>query len=357
MINEDKIFQTYAVKRLENDYDLGMREYLDSSEFNLAESDSLKYLSEQSGIELLPVEEKWIKEPDGRNEDEDNNQYNGNDKSELISAIKTRDIISNRAENIARITQAFPPALAQRIIAFEKSTQYFYAPRYTKSERLAVDIETALSLVQDNRTLQQLVIKHRDRLFVPLSRSEQNKARKQAMEDKKKLDFHHLAIKTIHTSDMKQKAVLLNEMLENMAYKNPEDICEFFHIDAAQYANRSSAWHARITSEMTYNIYKELDTIYKKIGYPSKATKEKIEKYTFNYNKYHVTPKLLGPQGAFKQGGIFGPDSKLALESAESLLNDVTVSAQKKEELTATDKKHIKPEVYIQKKIDFGNGY
>ncbi|MBO7097083.1 MAG: hypothetical protein J6W11_00395 [Alphaproteobacteria bacterium] len=356
MLNEDEIFQTYVVKRLANDHNLGMREYLDSSEYDLAESDSLKYLSEQSGIELLPVEEKWIKEPDGRNEDEDNKRYSGDDKPELIPAIKTRDIIASRAENIARIVQAFPPALAQKIIAFEQSTQYFYAPGYTKSERLAVDIETALSLVQDNRTLQQLVIKHRDRLFVPLSRSEQNKARKQATDDKKKLDFHDLAIKTIHTSDMKQKAVLLNEMLQNMAYKNPNDICEFFHIDATQYANRSSAWHARITSEMTYNIYKELDTIYKKIGYPNKATKEKIEKYTFNYNKYHVTPKLLGPNGAFKQGGIFGPDSKLALQNIESAPKDVTLPAQKEERITANNK-NIKPEVYIQKKIDFGNGY
>ena len=98
MQDEDKIFRTYALKRLQEDVSFEHRENIDPSDFHLQQSQSLDYLAKETGLTLSEVSPRWItEEPD----DDEFNHYR--DEKERIYCIPVSDILDARAKDIKAI--------------------------------------------------------------------------------------------------------------------------------------------------------------------------------------------------------------------------------------------------------------
>jgi len=340
MLNEDKIFEEYVLKRLTADQDLGEREYLDSGEFGLAKSESLSYLAEQSGVDLIPPEETWITENPRAQDDDNVDTYDG---TERFYAITTHEILCKRQDNIERITQAFPESLANKILLFENHTRHLYAHRDVSSEEIVLGLRQALHDVEGRGTLQRLIIKHAERLVPPTAKKEQNKIKRETqkqVQTQRETDyFRYLITYALHMKNSTYKADVFKQILTRINHQSDYDVCEFLKIEPKSYTPKL---RARITTELTRDIYEQLYLIYREAGHAdAPVMKKKLSSYTKACNHYSLGKRLLGPHGAFGPGGIYGPDSKFANNA--NVNDHGPVSLQMREPLKTEQEKEQEP--------------
>ena len=347
MLNEDKIFETYVLKRLTADQNLGGRDYLDSSEFKLANSESLSYLATQADIKLIMPEEKWITESfdaDGYSE-----------TSEHICVITTEDILANRSENIQIITQALPASLATKIRRFEKNTHYLYAPKLTAKDNIIEGLKKELSQFENNRTIQKLIIQHANRIDPEPTKRDKIKEKKRLIKNDKQQIFNDLIYEIHHAHTPSVKRQKYELLLKFVEYRNEDDVRDFIKW---QEPSLTRNLRARITTELKRDIYMELEELRKQNPYLPNFEKE-LRLYTEAYNHYDSSVRLLGKNGAFQKGGIYGPDSKYAtLNSAQKkhqLELIPTPTIKKEKSIQTTDKK--KKQDYIQLPIFTDNHF
>lgn len=316
MRNEDEIFEEYALKRLMEDNNLGLREYLDSSEFDLATSSSLNFLAKETEVSIQSPSPKWITETSS----EENGSDYYRDEPERVYVITVADILQTRHENMERILQKLPKSLASKIKAFEKDTKHLYTPSLSSSADIVDGLKNILKQSEDNSVIQRLVISHAKRILPEQSKQRQNTlahakeklAKKQAAQNR----FYAL-IQDIHNPKNKGNRIeLYRELLRELKNQNEDDVRSFltskdYTLSPTRFKKRLKVLKAHMTTELTRDIYAELYKLYKDDFRPeAEFFKQELDAYNKACN--HYEGRLLGKKGAFEKGGFYGPDSKFS---------------------------------------------
>ena len=348
MKNEDEIFEEYALKRLLEDNRLGQREYLDSSEFDLATSSSLNFLAKEAGISVKAPAPKWLTEESG----EENGADYYRDEPERVYAITVTDILQSRQENMERILQKLPKTLASKIKAFEKHTKYLYTPSLSSPTDIVDGLKNILKQSENIPIIQRLVIDHAKRILPEPTKQKQNAlnhakaklAKKQAGQNR----FYAL-IKDIHDPKNKNNRIeLYRQLLRELKNQNEDDVRAFlktedYNLPPSKLKARLKVLKAHITTELTRDIDEQLYKLYKAVNLPeAKFFEQELEAY--NKACTYYSERLLGPKGAFNKGGFYGPDSKFSGLASNAKLPYTPPIAKDLE----ADKKEEK---YVQLKI------
>jgi len=336
MRDEDNIFELYALKRLKDDHNLEHREYLDSSEFDLADSPSLNFLAEQTGVKLSPLKPKWITEA---SDDEESADYY-RDVPERLYVITTEDILQNRFDNMQQILEKLSKPLASKIKAFEKDTKYLYARALSSSAEITSGLKNILKKLEHENApkiiLQRLVINHAENIVPARSLKKQkaiNASKKKAVQTQEGEERFYALIKAIYNPKNKDKRIeLYKDLFKVLPYRNMSDLYHFMGDEKyRRLCMRIKVKYARehpsqkhnpeqlekhvnkvllmlTTTELKRDIYKQLYLLYKANGkHEEGLNAQDLEEY--NKSCSHFSGRLLGDKGAFEMGGIYGPDS------------------------------------------------
>lgn len=317
MRNEDEIFEEYALKRLMEDNNLGLREYLDSSEFDLATSSSLDFLAKETEVSIQSPSPKWITEESS----EENGSDYYRDEPERVYVITVADILQTRHENMERILQKLPKSLASKIKAFEKDTKHLYTPSLSSSADIVDGLKNILKQSEDNSVIQRLVISHAKRILPEQSKQRQNTlahakeklAKKQAAQNR----FYAL-IKDIHDPKNKNNRInLYLQLLKELKNQNKDDASALltnadYKLTSVNFKKRLTTLKRQMTTELTRDIYEQLHKLYNQAGmlHNVKDLTPILENYNDACARYEG--RLLGKKGAFEKGGFYGPDSKFS---------------------------------------------
>ena len=316
MAPENEIFEEYALTRLMEDPNLGDREYLDSSEFNLAHSPSLEFLAKQADIKLTSAEPRWITE--GSTEENGLDYYR--DEPERVYVILTSDIVQARHDNLKHILPKLPKSLASKIQTFEKNTKYLYASQSASTEEILGGLKSALSQFENNITIQRLIINHAKRIAPEISKREQNKIAKRQEKDAKQEQGQqrfYAIIRDIHNPQNKNNRIeLYKSLFRELKNQNEDDIRRFlkaedYNLPPSKLKARLKTLKAHVTTELVRDIDEQLYKLYKEAFLPeAKFFEQELKAY--NKACAYYKERLLGPKGAFEKGGFYGPDSSFS---------------------------------------------
>ncbi len=338
MQDEDKIFRTYALKRLQEDVSFEHRENIDPSDFHLQQSESLDYLAKETGLTLSEVSPRWItEEPD----DDEFNHYR--DEKERIYCIPVSDILDARAKDIKAIVNKLPN-IASKIQTFEQQTKYLYAPALSSREKRAEALLKLKPLFnsgdQTDLKIKILIDKHLYALGVNLKPKAQEQTIEVAKEDKKQTQFYDL-ISQIYTAPNEQTLIRIYAQLYQLAgEQNPQDVMDFMKANSYQL---TSPLKGRIKKELKRDIAEQMVRLSHAVLRKSNADwwQQELDAYNKKKKKSKHKRRILGPQGAFAKGGLYGPDSKFAPKAKQTTQN--TSSQQTQTIQSSSQQKPEKP--------------
>ncbi len=309
MQDEDKIFRTYVLKRLQEDVSFEHRENIDPSDFHLQYSESLDYLAKETGISLSEVSPRWITE---ESDDEEFNHYR--DEKERIYCIPVSDILDARAKDIRAIVKKLPN-IASKIQTFEQQTKYLYAPAFSSKEKRADELLKVIPLFNsENQTdlkIKILINKHLRALGVDLEPKAQKQTIEVTKEDKKQTQFYDL-ISQIYKAPNKQTLTLIFTQLYYLADgQNPQDVLDFMKGNSY---HLTPSLKGRIKKELKRDIAEQMVRLSHALLKQSNAQwwQQELDAYNKALSRSNLKGRILGPQGAFAMGGLYGPDSKFA---------------------------------------------
>jgi len=303
----DEIFRAYVSKRLEKDHSFG------TDDFPLTESDSLRYLSDVSGIQIQDTDKtKTVIEEDGYEK-----------KRYIVADITPQEFVLMRAENIDRMTSKLSSPLAQKIKTFEEYTKYLYVNGLATREDVLAGLDQAKTLFKssskENTEIKELIDKHKLRIAPGLSRKAQNQL-KASQEDARKQTLLYTLIQDVHKPHTPQeKAKIYLQILNFVDFRNHDDIRGFIEGDSYKI---SKDLKARLTTELKRDILQQIVNLCRTFNQSAARYYEQdLEAYNKAFNKFDTTKRLLGKNGAFEKGGLYGPDSKFAGKSPSILQN------------------------------------
>ena len=316
MQNEDEIFRTYVFKRLEEDVSTEYRETLNPyQESHLAGSKSLDYLSEISGIRITDVAPKWITE---ESSEEGTGYYR--DEPERVYVIDIKDVLDARAKDIVAITKKFSPDLAQKIQTFEAETKYLYAPAFSSKRDISIHLQRVLPLFDSpDKTDKKIRILINRRLHelnaIPLEQKAERQVKKELKKDKEQKQFYHL-ISQLYTPKPTMDQIALYIQLYNLVGShNPEDVRGFIKGDGYK---MTPSLKGRIHRELKRDIAQQIKSLYDfELKNESKWWQQEVDALNQSLIRSNDKKRLLGPQGAFAKGGLYGPDSKFAVNTLQ----------------------------------------
>lgn len=311
MPNENDIFQTYVLKRLQEDVSTEYRETLNPyQEAHLTGSKSLDYLSEVSGVPATDVSPKWITE-----EGSENGSDYYRDEPERVFVIEVQDIINQRAQDVAAITKKLSPSLAKKIQTFEAETKYLYAPVFSSKRDISIHLQRTLPLFNSpDKTDSKIRILINRRLHelnaIPLEQTAHRQVKKELKKDKDQKQFYHL-ISQLHTPKPAMDQIALYIQLYNLAGShNPEDVRGFIKGDEYK---MTPSLKGRIQKELKRDIAQKIKSLYAiQLRNEAKWWQQEVDALDQSLIRSKDKKRLLGPKGAFEKGGLYGPDSKFA---------------------------------------------
>ncbi len=292
MNNEMEIFRAYVLKRLEEDKVFGY------NDFPIEQSESLKFLSAQFKTPINKEPKQWVTE------------YDGYEKERVLKTSLTPEtFITERAENIKNITKNASNWLQKNILMFEACTRYLYTPTLASREKIISDLEHASDMFtqREDILLHKTLYKQIQKLS-GADEKEQQAQRRQESKSLKRMHFYEL-IRQIHDPKNKnQKIELYTQLYRLVPYRNEDDVRGF--IEGHNY-KITPRLKAHLTAELRHDILEKLYKAYLAKGLPeAKALLQDIADYNKSYK--HWDKRLLGPNGAFEAGGLYGPDSPFA---------------------------------------------
>jgi len=302
--DETTIFQEYVEKRLKEDHSFGM------DDFPITQSSSLNLLSSVSGVQIQGETKTKLQIED-----------DGYEKQKYVVAdITPLEFIEKRAQNIENMAQHLPSALAEKIKKFEELTKYLYVRDIVSREDVLENLEQAKKLFRtkttENTEIKKLIDNHKLRIAPGLSRKAQSQAKASSKATQNQARFYAL-IKDIYKPKSVKDLCAQYEELDKLApYANLQDLAGFVY---QKTFSETAKLKARFTKELRRDIAEKILKLYAYFASPDDldAQQKKVNRYNKSCDKFHTIEEtgyksLLGPKGAFEEGGLYGSDSKFA---------------------------------------------
>ena len=323
MRTDDEIFNAYAFKRLIEDPSWGGRLYLDADDFRLSASASLDYLAEVTDMEVHRASPRWMTEKSTTRNGAD--YYR--DETERVYVLDVQDIVSARKKDIEDMLPKLSPMLAKKIQLFEEYTKHLQTRPLSSSNELKTGLNLAFAMLP--KELQEKIkgrfIKNKEIKAREGKKSKQTKTERRIS---RTAQFYEI-LKAVHQPhDYKTQCKLWYKLLTLVGAQNTEQ--DIPYVNGGIY---------RINAELRRDIAVIIKDIYHKnheIGLANYWQQE-IDKYYndikryLKYSRNERTPAdfhPFGPNGAFRKGGIYGPDSKF-VNPAASAQNIPTTNTNK----------------------------
>lgn len=302
MTNEDEIFKTYALKRLSEGNPM-----LD--DFPSYASESLAYLSKATGVSVLPANDTYLKT--------ETDQF-GEKQKYVVENIDESSLAKKRAQNIERLTAKLSPETAKKIKAFEEATKYIHHPDMVSKEDMAEFLGKSLALFSNNDVLSSKIRITINKKIQDLTGKKLTPQQQKSIEkkEKKKVAFYDTLKKIHQPCSNEDRIVLYKTLLKNIDAQDYADVPVFGDVytygkTQDEIKKAVSSQKAHIKTELKRDIAEQIYKLYR-ADFRKEADFWKQELDAYQEGCSHYAKRLLGPKGAFAQGGVYGPDSKFA---------------------------------------------